>query len=278
MKIIDRRSTGFTLIEVMISLAIGVIVVATGFTIYVQTIKVENFIQAELSLQSNSYFIHQTLRQFVNQAGYRALDFSNPNSSILPIKLTDNAFSGGDTSGLTQNTGSIVTFGLQADSFSSWQEGQYIRVDTDGFSIKFEGSSDLAGVADGSVVNCQGDAIESGVVEELNFSIANGAFQCTSSNGTAVELVSPDDEIEVEQLIVRWGVDTDNDGSVDEYRLAADATAFSEKILAARFTLLLSSKDAVQSANAEYTFDGAQFTSTDQKLRHELKTTVQLKH
>lgn len=278
MKIINHNQVGFTLIELMISMVIGIVVVATGFTIYVQTIKVESYIQAELSLQSNSYFIHQTLRQYVNQAGYRPLDHSGSNPRILPIKLTDNAFGSGETSGSIISSSSFVASGVQADAVDAWEDGQYIRVDSDGFSIKFEGSSDLAGDADGSVVNCQGDAIESGVVEELNFSINEGSLQCTASNGMVVDLVSIDDEVEVEQLVVRWGIDTDNDASVDEYRLASGATASSEKILSARFTLLLSSKNAVQNASATYIFDGVEFTSTDKKLRQELTTTVQLKH
>ena len=88
----QRVLAGFTLIELMISLAIGATVTGAGLTLYLQMTKNRNLIQAELNLQSDSYFINQTLRQFFNQAGFWPLDNTALSASMLPVKARDQSF------------------------------------------------------------------------------------------------------------------------------------------------------------------------------------------
>lgn len=253
---IQRVAAGFTLIELMISLAIGATVTGAGLTLYLQMTKSHNLLQAELNLQSNSYFIHQTLKQFFNQAGYRPLDNTDINSPIMPIKAPEQSFEAVD---------------------DQWAAGEFVRVLDNGFAFRFEGASDANDVADGSLFNCQGDAIATGQVADIQFSITNGALSCSSA-GVDVEMIGDDDDVNVEQFAINWGVDTNNDSNVDEYRPSSVPVATNETLMAVRLSLLLSSKDEVQNSPASYTFNGTEYASTDTRLRRESITTVLLKH
>jgi prepilin-type N-terminal cleavage/methylation domain-containing protein len=156
----QRVVAGFTLIELMISLAIGATVTGAGLTLYLQMTKNRNLIQAELNLQSDSYFINQTLRQFFNQAGYRPLNDAAQTAPILPVKALDQSFEAVD---------------------GQWLAGEFVRVLDNGFAFRFEGSSDATNVADGSLVNCQGDAIATGEVANVQFTIIDGGIFCSSA-------------------------------------------------------------------------------------------------
>jgi prepilin-type N-terminal cleavage/methylation domain-containing protein len=256
MTTLRRAIAGFTLIELMISLAIGTIVTGAGLTLYVQVSKSRHLIQAELNLQRDSYFVNQTLRQLLNQAGYRPLNDTLFMFPLLPVSSQDQSFTS-----VTDN----------------WNTGDIVRALDNGLAIRFEGASDAAGVADGSIINCQGEAIASGVVTQLEITVEDGGLLCTS-DGVTVDLISDDDDVQVEQLVVNWGVDTNNDSSIDEYRISSANITNSEALMSVRIMLLLSSKAEVQTNSSSYHFNGVEYTSTDKKLRRELITTVQLKH
>lgn len=251
-----RMAAGFTLIELMISLTIGATVTGAGLTLYAQMSKSRNLIQAELNLQSNSYLIHQTLRQFFNQAGYRPLDDTSLTVPILPVKALEQSF--------------------EAVS-GEWALGEFVRATEDGLAFRFEGSSNAAGVADGSLINCHGDAIAAGDVAEVEFTVVDEALLCTSDD-VSVELISDNDDIRVEQMVVNWGVDTNNDFGIDEYRTDSTTIASNEQLMAVRLSLLLSSREEVHKQEATYRFDGIDYTTTDSRLRRESVTTIQLKH
>lgn len=251
-----RKVAGFTLIELMISLTIGAAVTGTGLSLYVQMSKNSSLIKSELLLQENSYYIHQTLRQYVSQAGYRTLSSTPSSLPIVPVKDTSQAF-------------------LAADG--QWQTGEFVRVIDNGFAFRFEGSSDATGAADGSLLDCQGNAIAENEIAELQFTVVDNALFCTS-NDEAVELIGEDDGVSVEQFVLSWGVDTDDDNSVDVYQDASATLGTGEKRLSLRAALLLSSLDEVKIGTAGYTFNGTAYASTDSKLRRESVTTVQIKH
>jgi prepilin-type N-terminal cleavage/methylation domain-containing protein len=251
-----RHAAGFTLIELMISLTIGAAVTGTGLSLYLQMSKNSTLIKTELLLQENSYYIHQTLRQYVSQAGYRGLSSTPSSLPIVPVKEPEKAF--------------LAVAG-------QWQSGEFIRVMDNGFAFRFEGSSDATGTADGSLVNCQGDAIAENEIAELQITIVDNALLCTS-NSDAVELIGEDDGVLVEQFVLSWGVDTNDDNSIDVYRDASTAVSANENRLSVRVALLLSSLDQVSKGTAGYTFNGTDYASTDSRLRRESVTTVQIKH
>ena len=247
---------GFTLIELMISLTIGSIVAFTSLTLYTQISKSTALVRTESVLQENAYFIQQTIRQYINQAGYRPLQSNPPAAPILPIRNIDRSFPAVP---------------------DKWQSGEYIRSVDNGLAIRFEGASLSDGTADGSVINCQREAIAESETVELQFTVSNGTLICSSA-GEDIKFVGTEDGFVIEQAVFAFGIDTNNDKSVDQFQDASIAVADSEDLLAVRIDFLLRSVDAVLSHNNEYYFNGTASTATDKKLRQESSTIVKLKN
>ncbi|MFK7992624.1 MAG: PilW family protein [Granulosicoccus sp.] len=255
---ISHRSglAGFTLIELMISLAIGSIVTSAGLSLYLQISSSRSLLQAELALQENNYYVNQTMKQLLYQAGYRPLDSALLPTPLLPIKSADQSFAGIN---------------------ESWDEGEFIRVEDNGIAIRFEGSSDSSGDADGTIIDCQGRPIAGGEISDVKLSVESGALLCTT-DGDSVELLSPDDGVTIDSIAVLWGVDSNNDNDVDEYVTATNNLQSNEKIMALRVLLLLSSRDNVKSGTSSYRFNGVRYSSDDSRLRKESVTTVQIRN
>ena len=256
-------STGFTLIELLISLVIGTIVIGTGFSLYLQTSATRTLIQAELALQENTYYIDYALRQLISQAGHRPLVTSLLTTPLLPVKLQSQAFS--------ESIGSSST-----DSASgNWLAGQYLRAEDDGISLRYIGASDDTGAADGTLIDCQGTPVAEDESVVIALTVVDKELLCTVDGGS-VALVANVDGVSIESIVVSWGIDLNNDNSVDEYRSAADEIDSDETILLVRLSMLLSSNDTVSFGDLNYTFNGVDYTSPDSKLRRESVTTVQI--
>lgn len=246
---------GFTLIELLVSLAIGSTVTGAGLSLYLQMSKTRSVLQVELDLQEHSYFAHETLRQYINQAGYRPLQTALANSPLLPVNDMNQSF---------------------PEINGRWASGEFIRAVDSGVLFRFEGASDASGVADGSMVDCEGTSIAEGEIAEVLFSLVDGAMLCTSG-GAVVTVIGDDEDIQIEQIAVDWGIDTNNDDSVDEYRAADLSIAANETLLAIRVSLLFSSRDEVQNNPVTYSFNGVDYSATDSRLRRESVTTLQIK-
>lgn len=265
MKHHKNRTSGFTLIELMISLVIGAIVISAGLSVYVQTSASRNVLRAELALQENSYYIDQILRQMLNQAGHRPLITSLLSTPLLPVKMPEQSF---------DETGGGAT---DADSADSWNSGEYIKALNNGIAIRFNGSSDSTGNADGTLIDCQGMSVAEGQTTDVAFTVSDGSLFC-SSGGTSVELIAEADGVLIERIEILWGLDTNNDRSVDEYRAVTSALNAGESVLSARILMLLSSRDEVTVSNSSFSFNGVEYSALDSRLRRETVTTVQFKN
>jgi len=247
---------GFTLIELMISLVIGIIVISAGFSLYLKSTASRSLIQAEVLVQENSYFINQTLRQLLNQAGYRPLTFSSSTTLALPIESHEEWF---------------------PEIAGSFGRGEFVDAVTNGLAIRFAGSSGPDNTADGTMVNCQGEAIARDEIADITLTVAGNALTCTSGS-ESVELLSEKDGVLVERIAVLWGIDTDNDNSVDVYQAATGTSEFNEDVLAVQVLLLLSSKQEVKRSGSSYVFNGENLTSSDKRIRRQMTISVQIKN
>ena len=82
----------------------------------------------------------------------------------------------------------------------------------------------------------------------------------------------------VEQMQIRYGVDTNGDRQLDEYR-SADAVANWDNVLSVRVSLLLAGiEDNITDDPQQVTFNGATFTAGDRRLRQVMTTTVALRN
>ena len=184
---------GMTLIELMISIVLGLLLVAVVIQIYVGSKSTYNK-QEDLSrLQENGRVAIDVIGRMARVSGFK----SNPAadySTIFPTSAP--AITG--------------TAGVAGSS--------------DSLTIRFQGSgtgAGGAGAADGSVVDCLGVTYDSNVTIFNRLYVANNATTtrpgvfCDTTNDSTVngtEVVS-----EIENMRILYGVDISGDGIVDYY-------------------------------------------------------------
>jgi type IV pilus assembly protein PilW len=96
----------------------------------------------------------------------------------------------------------------------------------------------------------------------------------TTLNGTTEELVEG-----VENMQLQYGLDTDNNQTVDSYVTAAFVTAANwHNVVSLRLDLLVNSVDGISPSPVAYSFNGATTTPTDRLLRREFLTVINLRN
>jgi type IV pilus assembly protein PilW len=240
---------GFSLVELMVAMLISSIVVIGIIQIFVSNR--ESFrVQANLGrLQENSRFALEHFSRVVRLAGYQGDDagdwvlgpLSTTNGGVVPIGGTNNNVSGSDT---------VTVFYM--------------------------------GNADGFVRDCQGTQVGAGDVVGNQFSL-NGSnqLQCaTNLNGAAFGAAVPliDD---VEALHVLYGLDSDGDGSANQYVPSTGVANF-ENVVSVRIGLLLLSADdgvtPLADTNNYVVVDETIAAPGDRRLRRVLTTTIELRN
>jgi type IV pilus assembly protein PilW len=133
--------------------------------------------------------------------------------------------------------------------------------------LTFAGSKSQQFENDASVIELQ----------TVTYNIANGASGEPSlfrtEFGTAVELVEG-----IEDMQILYGVDSDNDESANQY-LSSNNVADFDDVVSIRLMLLVHSiDDFVAEAPQTYSFNGAQTTPADRRLRQVFTATVALRN
>ncbi len=192
-----RRQRGFTLVEMMVAVGIG-LVVALGFAVSFVNLKATWGTQDKLAqLQDNERLAMAFLTSSIQEAGYFPDSINQTKKTGLPV-LTDATYGGTATAG--QYIGGALASG--------------------GIPVTL---STVYGTASGDgVLNCQGATNTSGAnVTYLNIffvDTTNNTLSCavTASDGTLslgkAPLVS-----NVSSMSVLYAVDTNIDGSADTY-------------------------------------------------------------
>src|SRR5690349_1038664 len=159
----SRRSRGFTLIELMIAVTIGLLLTLVVANLFLGSRATYQTTDELSRMQENMRFAYQVLSRTSHLAAFR----SSPNTFANVVFAAGNqALTGTEGGGTT----------------------------SDSFTVRFQGSGNGAGTADGSVVDCQGNELDAGVTSTTTFTIAPGAnggnaLWCNNGAG-AVELVS----------------------------------------------------------------------------------------
>lgn len=221
-RILHGRQRGFGLIELMIAVAMGLFITAVIGSLFLGSRRTYAATEDMGRLQENMRFAYQLLSRTVHLTGYK----SSPNS------VTSVIFSG-------------------ANAAISALEGTGTASDT--LTIRFQGSSDSAGVADGSIVDCTGQEIAGGVMATSVLAIAPGASGQNALFCNGAEVV-PD----VENMQILYGEDINGDLVADRYVTISDV-ASSDNIITARVALLFQtpgSQAAVTPDTTTYNLNG----------------------
>jgi len=201
-------SRGFTLVELMVALTIGLLV-TIGILTLLGAMRRTSTSQTGLStLQENQRIAMSLITDMVQTAGYYPNPVSNSPTTFFTAVTTPTTMASGQ-------------FNAGADATS---DTLYIRYATNG--------SDY-------VIDCLGNTYSAGAQLTLTstMSVVNGYLQCAMSNGTTsttVQLVSG-----IQSMQILYGVQSkpgSTDNSVDAYVTATNVTDWT-KVLTVKVTL-----------------------------------------
>jgi type IV pilus assembly protein PilW len=182
------RERGFSLIELMIAVTIGLVLTITVSQLFLGSRRTYATTDDVSRMQENIRYTYQLLTRTIHLAGYK----SSPN-----IK-TEEVF--------TADVNKRILDGVDAGTGTA----------SDTFTVRFEGSSNGPGPADNTVFDCLGVAVPAGSLVANTFSIgqdANGRFGLYCNNGTGATELVPD----VRNMQVLYGLDTDRDLVADTF-------------------------------------------------------------
>lgn len=195
-----QSQAGMSLVELMIAMTLGLLLLAGLIQIFVSA-KTSYLVQdAVARIEANSRFSLDTLTTNIRLAGYKTDPWEDSETVFTATTLFPTA-------------------------------GQYISGSDGGVSgsdqinIRYRGSVDAAGVADGRVLDCDGTAVGDTTVE-LSFSLSGSDLICTI-NGVVPAVVIADNVINMQIL---YGEDTTNDGSANKYNKVPSGDVVSVKL------------------------------------------------
>lgn len=257
MSIFPGRQKGFTLIEILIAISAGLLVVSVASTVLQRTIVDNLKIKDSAMLRESAFFTSHLIEQHLRQTGYKNIDNSLVAGRRIPILRNDEIF---------------PAVG------SSWLQGQYLKASANSIGIRFSGSSNDAGVADGSIIDCAGNAIGKDIVSDISLSLTDGQLIC-SSGGVQQTLLGSEETLNVDVFKISLGIDDGNDGSIDRYIDSAVAT--NADFLATReilLRLLLVSKQPLDAMSRSYTFEDSEIDYPDDFYRREVVIRTMLRN
>lgn len=182
-----RRQRGATLVELMISLVVGLLVVLVASSMFLAT-KRTNRAQSDTALlQETGRYVMASLGRDLRMAGYRDYTAGVAFTAATPALAMSNG------SGLNGS---------------------------DELVVRYFGSNAVGGGADAGVLDCLGNAVAADVLATNRYFVAvdaasgEPALHCEASSapGAPAVLVTG-----VESLQVLYGEDTDGDGSPNRY-------------------------------------------------------------
>jgi len=232
-----RRSAGFSLVELMVALVVGLLLLAGVLQILLGNRESFEAQRGIADVQEQGRLVTFFMENVVAHAGHR----------VNLIADDDFLFSAEDTDdGFTLARGAVVT-GLENDANGN-----------DAVHVRFE--------SDGNFSNCEGDPIGTPTDPEIgNFSLSvddAGELRCND-----VPLTEQDS---VARFSVRYGLDTDEDNVVDAY-VDLPSAAQQTDVRSLRLQLLLRSRKNVLPSGAarEYEFadNDPPFTTPDNDRR-----------
>jgi type IV pilus assembly protein PilW len=250
----SRRQQGLTLIELLLSMLLGVFVITGAIQIFIGTKQTYRTQEAVSRLQENGRFALDIFQQSLRMTGYRN----------DPAKDIDKVFVTSENSVFSQ--GQIIE-GLDGDGSGS-----------DADSVIFRYSSPDSNQNS----NCLGMEYSGNMT--VRFSLDdNGALRCSIDNGSPQPIVNG-----IRDMELVYGVDLNLDRSADTYLTATEITSAIQwlHIVSVKVALLISTdEDQIVSEPQTYTFPPVGFgvesqpqTATDHRLYRIFNTTVNLRN
>jgi type IV pilus assembly protein PilW len=233
-----KHEAGFTLVEMMIALSIGLLLTVSVSYILSGSLQIFRVQDENARIQESSRFLMETLGHQIKQAGYAAIstDFSD----------TKLGFAGTPISG---------EHGVVATRTGERKNG------SDYLALSFDASTD-----------CQGHTAASGTVQNEFYLNANEQLVCASGGGAPEVLADG-----VETFQVLYGVDADGDYSVERYA-AQPGDWSQVRTVRVCVVVKAFSRGTSPTAQQYQDCSGVTQTAPDTRLRRVLSATFQLRN
>ena len=215
MKVLSSgRQRGYTLIELMVALTIGLLLTVTVAQIFLGSRRTYATTDDLARMQENMRYTHDVMNRIVRMAGYMAYP-GNLQTDIDDIK------------GVFPASRPALA-GTDGDSGSTSAVSN-----PDTLTVAFQGTGSDAGVADGETTDCLGNPVGPSTIAVNTFSIDPATKSLVCSNGTATTVLVSD----VENMQVLYGEETSGDFAVDKY-VPFTASVEMNKVMSVRIALL----------------------------------------
>ena len=254
-----RRSAGFTLVELMVSLVIGLLLTLVVAQLFIGSRRTFATTDDLSRMQESVRFGSQILTRMIHQAGY----LTSPNTQASTVFAAPNLAIQG-----VAGAGAVP----------------------DGLTIRFQGyTNPLTGVTE-SIQNCRGEAVPAGVMSENRFTIENVP---TVDAGVVVQVPSlvcrtnTDNFVgqyvivpNVENMKILYGEDTiGSDSSVDRFVPWGTAGMNVANVRVLRVAMLFRSPNpnvgaSIQPTAVTYTLNGQAINTNDSRVRRDAVFTV----
>ncbi|HYC48332.1 MAG TPA: PilW family protein [Burkholderiales bacterium] len=243
---------GFTLVEIMVSLTIGLLLTIAVASLFVNSRRTYATTDDLSRMQENIRYAYHVLNRTIHHAGYK----SSPNTFTEDI------------------------FTAAAPLISAVDAGAKSTL-PDTLTVRFEGNGGVTGSADNTIVDCVGNPVAAAGMVVNTFSIANGAngrpaLHCSVNGGAPQELVA-----DVENFQIAFGQDEDFDLVADRFVPFSGAIT-PLNVRAVRIAMLFSSPNAsVNAAPDTKTYDLNEVTipaANDTRIRRAVTMTISLRN
>lgn len=237
------KQHGFSIVEAMISMLIGIILLAGSMQVFISSKKSFLLQDAISQIQDDARFAIHFITRDLRHAGY-------PQGNL----------------GVNEGAGEALAFDISDNKTSNnSSEG------SDQLAIKYE-----------SLADCTGNAtpLKQGYsrVTINHYRLDSAILKCSGNSGNTMELAE-----NVEKFHALYGVDTDGDGVANYYQHADNITGGASSwnsIVSVRFALLFASSDSVGARQKAFSLlnEGAYIPPDDGKLRRVFVSTVMLRN
>ena len=197
-----RKAAGFSLIELLVALVIGLFLMLGLSTYFVQNKQTYTYQQAQANQQEHERIFSMMLGRSIRQAGYSPVDSERLTGQEVSFPTDGGSFASGQFIFGTQGTHNVTVNGeTTAQAFPD-----------DTLSVRYLGDTMLSR-CDGNDSVVGADSVDLLSTDGVEFTCTTDGTTSTSLFGT--DAVPANQQFRVLGMAVTYGLDTDDDGAVD---------------------------------------------------------------
>ncbi len=281
-----NKYQGFTLVELLLAMALGLFLLAGVSTVYVSSKKTYNIRDQTSELDENARLALRTLKQHIEHAGYASTTGILVPNFILPTGHTVIAATCADGSSNVRNAGIISA---SADNASVWGDtigltymaDAELDSDCSGSRLVQPPATTSACLPPDAVVRESRYIYNSFSVGSTRTNAMGDAIPELRCGGSRTIMTQPWAE-GIENIQFQYGVDNNADGAVDNYwnATAVQGAGVWDDILAVRVGLLVRTVDPVFDRAVAENFQVLDqvINTSDRYRRSVYTTTIRLKN